>query len=254
MSDSLDEILDIAFPERTNVKHIVVLIHGIRTDAPWFGKVKSILKEEDPSIFCCYAGYEFLDIFRFLTPFFRRNKVEKVADQIKKLKEIYPNSKVSIIAHSFGTYIFSEILKKEEIDFYRVILCGSIVSLNFNWGEYIDKVTSEPRIILNDCGTLDIYPLMAGFFTYGYGASGSVGITKVFVEDRFHKLGHSGFFEDKFIKKYWVPFILYGKLVYSSIDSKRETTSWFKSIMTITPLWNIAIALALLYFVFHLFF
>jgi hypothetical protein len=47
-------------------RHVVILIHGIRTRGEWAYRAARVL-EADPTIRAKPTGYEFLDIFRFLT-------------------------------------------------------------------------------------------------------------------------------------------------------------------------------------------
>ena len=61
--------------------------------------------------------YGYFDAFRFWLPFWTRNKpIERVYEQIRvalhKHRRSHPDAKLSIIAHSFGTYIIGEILKR----------------------------------------------------------------------------------------------------------------------------------------------
>lgn len=140
MKNDLNEIFELFFPipedlednltseeSRVNSEHIVILIHGIRTHAPWYEKVRSIIQSRS-SISVLNAGYDYFDAIRFLIPVYTRTKpVEKVLSRIQNIQQNHSNAKISIIAHSFGTYIFSEILRRSDIQFHRVILSGSIV-------------------------------------------------------------------------------------------------------------------------------
>jgi pimeloyl-ACP methyl ester carboxylesterase len=258
MNDDFAEILRIAFPKSnpTNIeyknsqenssdsRHIVILIHGIRTQAPWYEKVHLLIKESSSSslIDVRNVGYQYFDVFRFLNPFHTRNEpIRRVLNSIQSIREDNPSAKLSVVAHSFGTYIFAEILKTSEIEFHRVILCGSIIQSNFEWGKYKNRIDSlkENLLILNDCGTKDIWPILAGCMTYGFGASGTFGFRNPYVRDRFHKLSHGDYFTDEFIHKYWIPYLLCGENLPSDLDLERESPPYWQSILTLIPLWSI---------------
>src|SRR6202047_2308550 len=58
--------------------------------------------------------------------------------------------KLSVISHSFGTYVVSQILQNQEFAWYRVIFCGSVVRNDFDF----DAIFRQFRApLLNDVGT-----------------------------------------------------------------------------------------------------
>ena len=91
--------------------HAVLLIHGIRTQAEWQQTVVRQFKA-NPTIRVIPTRYEFFDIVRFLIPldFVRRKPIERIASIIRT--EQQRSEKVSVIAHSFGTFIISKIFRK----------------------------------------------------------------------------------------------------------------------------------------------
>lgn len=216
---------------------IVVLIHGIRTNAPWQEKFAAKL-EELPNIKAVPIGYGYFDAPRFWFPFItRREPIEHVARQIRTLKNDNPNARISVIAHSFGTYIISKILDDQtDISIHRLQLCGSIISPKFRW----DK--AKPRIkgaVLNDVGTNDIWPPLATCLTWDYGPTGALGFKDASVRDRFFKCGHSDFFTDNHMEKYWIPFLIDGQIVSSSWSSERSQPNKFIEAMSFIPLKSI---------------
>ncbi|MCB1085772.1 MAG: hypothetical protein KDM63_01900, partial [Verrucomicrobiae bacterium] len=116
---------------------MVVLIHGIRTRGEWCEMVRDELEAKGIKSRAIGLG-EYFDVFRFLCPIgTRKRQVRRVLAQIDDVQRIYRGAKISVIAHSFGTYVFSQILKKtNNPDFHRVILCGGIVSEKFPWMRY----------------------------------------------------------------------------------------------------------------------
>lgn len=216
---------------------IVVLIHGIRTNAPWQEKFSAKL-EGLHNIKAIPIGYGYLDALRFWLPFItRRGPIEHVTRQIRTLKDAHPNARISVIAHSFGTYIISKILDDQtDISIHRLQLCGSIISQKFRW----DK--AKPRIkgsVLNDVGTNDIWPPLATSLTWDYGPTGALGFKDVLVRDRFFKCGHSDFFSDSHMDNYWVPFLIDGQIVPSPWSSERSQPNKLIEVMSFIPLKSI---------------
>ena len=207
-----ESLLDIV----TNVvglpSNIVVLIHGIRTYAQWQELLKSELESKDTKAFT--IGYGYFDAFRFWFPFvFRRFPINKVKQQLRNIQTNHPKDKIIVVAHSYGTYVISKIISDEpDIKVHRLLLCGSIIKNSFRW----DKLARLPQGgIINDCGTKDIWPVLAKSLSWGYGSSGRFGFQTSEVENRYHNLGHSDFFEIEFMRQFWLPFLLNGECIKS---------------------------------------
>jgi hypothetical protein len=121
-----------------------------------------------------------------------------------------PDAKLSILAHSFGSYIVAEILAdRPDIVVHRLAFCGSIVPHNHRFIRQLG-----PRIrtqVVNDVGSKDFWPALANSVTTGYGQTGTYGFQRPLVTDRrFEGLGHSDFLNPAFCKKYWIPFFKTG--------------------------------------------
>jgi pimeloyl-ACP methyl ester carboxylesterase len=220
--------------EEMGTDHAVMLIHGIRTQAEWQQRVATAI-EDNSKIKVIPTRYEFLDVVRFLVPLrgFRSQPVDRIAKLIRD--ESKRTARISVIAHSFGSFIVSELLRKySDIEFHRVILCGSIVKDDFPWDMYSRRIAPNENLewqVLNDCGMQDIWPVMAKSMTWGYGSSGRFGFGHNRVKDRFHTKGHGDFFTAKFAIEYWLPYLNNGKIKSSTID--RVPNSWWVSILTV---------------------
>jgi hypothetical protein len=85
--------------------------------------------------------------------------------------------------------------------------------------------------VANDCGVRDFWPVLAYSMTTGYGASGRFGFGHPRVRDRFHRVGHSGFLSEEFVRKYWLPYLTAGTIVEGELD--RLKAPWGLSVLTI---------------------
>jgi len=90
--------------------------------------------------------------------------------------------------------------------------------------------------VVNECGKSDVWPVIAQSVTWGYGASGTHGFGSVVARDRFHPGGHSQYFEEDFVKEYWVPFIRDGMIKPSGWETTRPGTPWWLSTLGWLPL------------------
>jgi uncharacterized protein YraI len=190
----------------------VILVHGIRTYALWQSEIRTTLKKA--GFVTAPTNYGRFNVFQFLAPipFFRQWAIKQVWEQIKIVKANYPSKRFSIIAHSFGTYVVANLVKRNfDLNANRIIFCGSIVSYRFRFQDYKGRFTGQ---ILNDVGTRDIWPAMAQSVTWGYGSTGSYGFNRPDVYDRWHNRAKHGFFlNPQFCKTYWIPFLKDGTIV-----------------------------------------
>lgn len=226
-------LLGLELPQPPSQKHLVVLIHGIRTHAVWQESLASKL-DSIGSIETFPIGYGFLEVLSFLLPGkTREDPIARVARELRTLREKYGNAKISVVAHSFGTYIISRILSEEtDIGIYRLQLCGSIIPEKYRWDKVSYRISG---VVVNDAGTRDYWPVMASISTWGYGATGTFGFKKASVKDRFHNCGHSDFFNDEHMDKYWVPLLVDGQVVPSTWTPSRRF-SWPISLLNRLPL------------------
>lgn len=166
-------------------------------------------------------GYECVTCLQLWFPF-RGGPVNKVTQNIRDAIYLNRNAKLVVIAHSFGTYILSKILSlNPDINFEKIILCGSIIPTNYRWDIY----ARNSKSIVNDVGTRDIYPIIATTVTCGYGASGKKGFQNARVKDRYFDYHHSDFFHPDHIKKFWKPFVTNGDIIESDWDIKKPKMS-----------------------------
>lgn len=146
------------------IKQAIILIHGIRTHANWQPMVQRVLEEIPKTTVVPIKFVEWFDAFRFWCPFFTRNApIQDVRRQIQVTKEHHPDAEISVVAHSFGTYIISKILLDvPDLKFHRVVFAGSIVPRSYRWEHVKSQVRTE---VINDYGTRDIWPVLAKALT-----------------------------------------------------------------------------------------
>lgn len=216
-------------------RRLVLLVHGIRTRAEWQEMVKERLEDEYTTVIP--IKYGLLDLIRFWCPIFTRNgPIRKTEERLCRAIFDHKDHEIIVIAHSFGTYAISKILKRNPlIRIQKLILCGCIVSDNFKWG----NLPNRPVTILNDCGHRDWYPVLASGLSFGYGATGVFGCGTSEVKDRFFSFGHSDFFTTDFIDTHWKPFVERG--VVETSPYNLVTRSWFMSMAALKAFWLVMI-------------
>jgi len=231
----------VAISGTARVRHLVILIHGINTRALWFGTVAPTLAKAGFTV--STIGYGRFGILRFLLPIaaFRRAAAERVSKKIRGAMEIHKPRKVSVIAHSFGSYIVARILETEfDRHWDRIIFCGSVVREDFPLEQYLARF--QPPI-LNEIGTRDVWPAIAAAVTWGYGSVGSHGFQSPAVSERWHsEFAHSDFLTPAFCTKFWVPFLRDGTVVEA--DPPSALPRWVNILTTLPLRWIISGSLA----------
>jgi pimeloyl-ACP methyl ester carboxylesterase len=227
----------------TNIKEVVLLAHGIRDFGEWEQKVSTIL-EKIPATRAPPLSYGRFDAIRFWFPIGTREApVRKLLWRIRSARDRFSTAKLSVIAHSFGTYAIGKILRENpDIRLHRLVLCGAILPSEFRWDQIQHSVATE---IINDCGIRDIWPVLAQSTTFGYGPSGRFGFGTPGVRDRFHDFGHGGFFQKKFVADFWLPWFRNGEFVKSKAPPPSGARWHLLTIIQIKWLWIILCVLAI---------
>lgn len=226
-------------PER-----VIMLVHGIRTTANWQQLVEQELGLLAPNVTVYPVRYGVFDLISFLSPVGTRGApVKRVLQEIQDAKLKHPNAKISVVAHSFGTYVMSKILKHHDVSLERLVLCGAVIPEDYRWRDVREKIEGP---VVNDVGTQDILPLVAKHATVGYGPSGRYGFGTVHVKDRFFDFGHSGFFTEHHIRTFWAPLLLRGQVVPSGWGAKRKAANPVETAIAGLPVkWIVLCSLAL---------
>lgn len=205
--------------QEANRTHVVVLVHGIRDFARWHANVKPAL--EEAGFVVQPTNYGRMNLLEFLLPLevFRRIAAERVLTQVRFAKQLYPEAQISVIAHSFGTYVVTRLLQSEfDLRVHRIIFCGSVVRYDFPFEQLNQRFTPP---ILNDVGTADPWPSIAEAVTAGYGSAGTFGFNRPGVVDRYHNdEGHGYFLNPEFAAKFWIKFLRSGEIVPADQKAK----------------------------------
>ena len=250
---------------------LVLVIHGIRTWAEWITTLEHEMSD-CPEVVVKSIGYGKFDALQFLCPVYFRDRAVKIAKtKLRNAIQNFPNREIIVIAHSFGTHVLTQAMRDGDIRPERILLCGSVLPANFNWDTLpgcpnVETETGTERVV-NDCGDLDWWPVMAKFATVGFGVGGTSGFQSSRVKDRHHRLGHSDYLVTakpakcwqwhkkkvlkdvpkehlisgrKFMQTFWRPFILHGEIVSPEFTKSREASPVTMGLLEIFRLRNLA--------------
>jgi pimeloyl-ACP methyl ester carboxylesterase len=229
--------------------HLVILVHGINTRALWMYEIKPALERAGFSV--AATSYGKFGVPRFLLPFRRlRNKaINDVVRDIRTAIELHNKrygttpKKMSVISHSFGTYLISRILVDcPEFSWDRIIFCGSVVRDDFSFPKDLLYRFNDP--LLNEVGTRDYLPALAESVGWGYGSVGSTGFNRPPVETRWHHgFGHSDFLTERFCNSFWVPFLRGAKPIPA--DKPANMPLWIRGIIMLPLRWILPIVVTI---------
>jgi hypothetical protein len=230
----------------TSQGHVVILVHGIRDFALWQTTVRSAV--EDEGLKAEAINYGRINLLQFLAPFsyFRKKAIATVWNQIRIVKQNNEGSLLSVIAHSFGTFVIAHLVQENfDVKFHRIIFCGSVVPYGFPFEQFQNRFTQP---IINEVGTRDIWPALAESITFGYGSAGTYGFRRPLVRDRWHNGAHHGFFLDaQFCIKFWSPFLRDGEIVSGARDP--ESPPRWLQLFSVFKIKYVLVALTLAYLI-----
>ena len=225
--DEAKNILSLIFisgqsiPDVKRDEKVVVMVHGILTDGIWQEGLKETLNSYQ-GVTAIPLKYGHKRVTSFLNPFNRQKKeLKKVKEELMDIIEKNKGKEINVFCHSFGTYLVTKTLQDNpDIKIDKLVMCGGVVRDKFDWLHL--KNFPRKDIVINDCGTKDVWPIMAKISSFRYGDSGSIGTQTNKVYDRYHNLKHSEFFYNDFYENFWVPAIVDNTIVNSDWSSKRE--------------------------------
>ncbi|MFW3353702.1 DUF6932 family protein [Aliarcobacter butzleri] len=208
---------------------ILVTIHGILSNASWNNELMPIASSQGWIVAPFYYGYTLPDIL--MNENKRKEVIERFREWILYIQETY-NGRISVIAHSFGTYILASYLNGFDevppVTFNSIILTGSIVNTNFDWntcrGNKVSRVRNE--IAPNDqwvkwMPETKWLPLDKLFGKSG--TEGFVNDSEILTQPKNDIFDHNNVIKKDVITQMWMPYLNANKYAYI-----QEERSYFK--------------------------
>lgn len=200
-------------PPGPNVDHVVIAVHGIRTFGNWQGRLKAML-EDQPGLEVHYYRYGYFSSIAFLVPFLRWLTARRFRFWLNEEFRLYPNARIDVVAHSFGTYLVSKCVDTipQGRSIHTLIFAGSVLKPSFPWAKYLGEGGTVHRFI-NDCGDQDSILVLSQLFALGMGMAGRVGFGGIQSNrflNRYFAFGHGGYFDgvgDVFMRQWWLPLL-----------------------------------------------
>jgi WD40 repeat protein len=203
---------------RSNGRHLVITVHGIRTFGQWQERLEVLAKQVSPGIEVYNYHYGYFSVLAFLIPPLRW--IVTLAFRKALLTETRKGwERVDVVAHSFGTHLVAwalyRIPAKDRPRIHTVILAGSVLKPSFPWHNIV--IDGGIKRLINDCGIRDNVLIANQLFVLFSGLAGRIGfsgMTHGRCLNRYFDFSHSGYFlangdfNDDFMKQYWIPLLI----------------------------------------------
>lgn len=148
------------------MKHVVIVMHGIRDDGFWAKRIsreiKTLYRSRHPgdstrSLRTVTPSYGFFRMWDFLFPGGRTKALYWFLDMYANIRRLYPSAtRIDLIAHSNGTYLGAQALRDcEEVVFRRMLFAGSVVRRDF-WMKPIKRLPQRLKAFHNFIGREDL--------------------------------------------------------------------------------------------------
>ena len=120
-----------------NVTDTIFIMHGIRDDGFWTHRIAKKVRENATKSIAIRARtptYGYFAMLPFVLPWIRRQKVEWFMDQYVSAVAQFPDSKISYVGHSNGTYLAARGLRDyPAAKLKHVFFAGSVVARDYDW-------------------------------------------------------------------------------------------------------------------------
>jgi hypothetical protein len=237
--------------------HVLICLHGIRDNAAWCTEAQSEIISasttegfvQNDFIIACIT-YKRLSSFDFILGRKRLEIQHHVIAEINSIKKDYPESMISILAHSNGTKIIAEIIDKFDFKFEWIFLCGSVCHLND-----VQKLRQINRYPVNDAATRDWWPIIAEAMRKSlYQATGVYGFNTHPILDRLFSYKHGGATRRQHIGRWILPALSKGapeRTKFRDVGWKKHAPTYLRRGMFLIFILTIALLLDWLSALFH---
>lgn len=194
----------------------VMSVHGIRTRGAWQKTLADILSAHQFPVKSIDYGYYRID--QMIRPWLNEGLLDRFLAEYQAVLDKYqtvidlanPQKRPSVIAHSMGTYVVGYAMQKyDEIKFDKIIMCGGILPVDFDWDTLFDH--DQVNIVRNEYGLRDTPSRFAASAIRRAGPSGRYGFSYLsnrLDEEQYLRYRHSDFFSVTHIEKSWLPFLM----------------------------------------------
>jgi alpha-beta hydrolase superfamily lysophospholipase len=166
---------------RSDVKHVVFVMHGIRDFGRWQRPLAEAIQNEcGTAVETVIADYGYMPMLPFLILSERQKNVRWFMDRYIEVKALYPRARISYFGHSNGTYLLASALERYSscrVD--RVVFAGSVVKTKYDWDGLVNagRVGAIRNYVATGDVVVGIFPAIFERWGGDLGAGGFLGFT-----------------------------------------------------------------------------
>lgn len=141
-----------------NKSRVIAALPGIRTTGVWASKLAPLaaMRGAVPIL----LNYGWFQALWMMIPPVRDARVRWLRDQYDRMREATGVARPSIIAHSFGTWLLGELLRRyDDVVFDRIVITGSVLPENYDWASLLES--GRVLAVHNEVATADMWPTIA---------------------------------------------------------------------------------------------
>jgi alpha-beta hydrolase superfamily lysophospholipase len=181
------------------VNNVIFVVHGIRDKGYWTKKVAARVKQEaeiqGTTFVSRTPGYGYFPIWRFLLPWYRRQKTEWLMDHYVEAAATYQEADFHYMGHSNGTYLCARALMDYPMaSFKHVMFAGSVVHPDFAWKDYVQagRVSKILNLVASKDLVVAIFPNGLRFARklFDLGGAGHLGFSEKSLPNNLFQMDH----------------------------------------------------------------
>lgn len=213
-----DFVEGIALDPDSAPAHVISVVHGIRDRGFWIHEWQALCDRSWTTIRIAPISYGWLGIVPFILFPVSAARSGLIERRMRDVLTAYPEARHTIMAHSNGSKIVSEVLDRFAGAYRTVIFLGSIAPASA-----ADRFPRDRSVIVNDCSRSDPWPVRAEAINpRQFGATGTFGFCHDRVRDRFLPLDHLGYLTVDYFEHFVLPLVFSMKLVLGASPGRPE--------------------------------
>lgn len=192
-----------------NNRKILFSLSGFNSRGAWKNNFSRVISEEFSDYFIHvpwdYGNFGFTKI---ISNKHKSKKIEEFQIFYNSIVDKHHDKEIYVVAHSFGSHIIGESLKRyNEIKFDKILLLGNVLDTNYPWKSLVEKgkVKKVKSFIGGNDSAID-YSWLAKLGNAG--KKGFVEKGDFLVEEKYEHMKHSDMFGIVNMRNYWLKFFM----------------------------------------------
>lgn len=188
-------------------KKVIFAIHGFNTRGNWKNNFSRVISEDFSNDFIyCPWDYGSFGYKELLLSKQKDKKIEEFHDFYNFIAHKHFDKEIYVVAHSFGSYIIGESLKRyPEVRFDKILLLGNVLERDYSWTEL--KKKGKVKKVKSLIGEEDFALKFSWLAKLGNaGKKGFKEKCDFLIEETYQEMNHSDMFGIENMRSNWMKF------------------------------------------------